>query len=238
MHILYLTHHSWPFPNRVMAFSFGICLAAKSAADRTWYIQQSWSLREHNKAKWLGKAHRGNKGTKLFTLEETTATSQKQIWDHVPVTNYFKCHPFIIPSSHRQPVFQNLQIHARDTAPPAVKVKLSAFPVHILLSNGSSTFRDCAQQLLSSINLLSSKDAHCSFSGQNVCGEIYAVSSQYPGLSNIVSDYFLFLFVAFSCHATFRGLITAWFLSLVIVFLFPFSKANYKDFPDITFLFW
>lgn len=125
MHILYLTHHSWPFPNRVMAFNFGICLAAKSAADRTWCIQQSWNLREQNKGKWLGKAHIGNKGTKLFTLEETIATSQKQICkpinfslitvrrlrDHVPVTNYFKCHPFIIPSSHRQCVPESPDSH-------------------------------------------------------------------------------------------------------------------------------
>lgn len=64
------------------------------------------------------------------------------------------------------------------------------------------------------------------------------MSSQHPGLSNIVSGYCLFIFIAFSCYGTFRGLVTAWFLSLVIVFLFPFSKANYKDFPHVTFLFW
>lgn len=153
MHILYLTHHSWPFPNRVMAFNFGICLAVKSTADRIWCIQQSWRLREQNKGMWLGKAYRGNKETK----EETIATSQKYICEHinfllitvrrlrdrVPVTTYFRCHPVIIPSSHRHPVFQNLQTHTMDTAPPAVKVKLSVFPVHILLSNGSSIQRLC-----------------------------------------------------------------------------------------------
>lgn len=64
------------------------------------------------------------------------------------------------------------------------------------------------------------------------------LSSQHPGLSNIVSDYCLLILIAFSCCGTFRGLATAWFLSLVIVFLFPFSKANYKDLPHVTFLFW
>lgn len=67
----------------------------------------------------------------------------RKLRDHIPVTNCFKCHPFVIPSNHRQPVLQNLHTHAMDIAPPAVKIKLSAFPVHILLSNGSSTFRDC-----------------------------------------------------------------------------------------------
>lgn len=104
-------------PKQGYSFQFWDLLSSKISC---------WQNTMHStvlKPKWPGKPHGGNKGTKLFTLEETIATSQKQICehinfllitvrrlrDHVSVTIYFKCHPFIIHPSHRQQAFQNLQ---------------------------------------------------------------------------------------------------------------------------------
>lgn len=54
------------------------------------------------------------------------------------------------------------------------------------------------------VSLLSSKDPHYSSPGRNICKDSYAVTSQHPGFSNIVGDYCLFIFIAFSCYGIFR----------------------------------
>lgn len=111
-------------------------------------------------------------------------------------------------------VSRSVEPQTMEAVPPAMQFKLSALTrphlpeqwfLHIQrLHIATSVFQQ-------DVSLLCTKDSYCSSSGGNICKDIYAVSFQYPGPSNFVGYSCLFIFIAFSCYHTFRGLITDFF---------------------------
>lgn len=129
----------------------------------------------------------------------------------ISIAKYFKCHPFIIHSSHRNlcSKISRGSHHGHSTTGYETQI------ICLSSSHPPEQWFFHAQRLCiatslfqQDISLLSSKDPHGPSSGRNVCNDICAVSSLHPGLSNFIGDYCLFIFIAFSCYGTFRGLVT------------------------------
>lgn len=164
----------------------------------------------------------------------------------ISIANYFKCHPFIIHSSFIQATDNLCSKISRGSHHGCSTTSYETQIICLFIWHPPEQWFFHVQRLCiatslfqQDVSLLFSKDPHCSSSGRNVCKDIYAVSSQHPGLSNIVGDYCLFIFIAFSCYGIFRGLVRDWFLSLYIASSYSSShKLTTKIFHTSSFFFW